>query len=127
MESALKFASILASLLSMSSVAAPALAQGAPDGGALFKQRCQMCHSVESGKPGLLAPNLADVFGRKAAATAFTYSPALRASGLTWDKGTLDAFLAAPMKLVPGTRMVIAVPDPRQRAAIIGYLASTKR
>ena len=107
--------------------AAPAAAQGAPDGAMIFKQRCAACHSVEAGKPGILGPNLAGVVGRPAASTAFNYSTALKASKLKWDKKTLDTFLAAPMKLVPGTRMVIAVTDPTQRAAVVTYLAATKK
>jgi cytochrome c len=126
MENAVKFSACLVPMLSLATFAVPAMAQDA-DGGALFKQRCQMCHTVDAGKPAGLAPNLAGVVGRKAASTAFNYSPALKASGLTWSKATLDSFLTAPMKLVPGTRMVIAIPDPQQRAAVIAYLASTKK
>ena len=32
-------------------------------------------------------------------------------------------YLAAPTRLVPGTRMPVAVPDAAQRAAIVAYLA----
>ena len=111
----------------MFAAAAPAAAQGAPNGALLFQQRCSACHSVEAGKPGVLGPHLAGVVGRPAASTAFNYSPALKASKLTWDKTTLDAFLGGPMKLVPGTRMAISVSDPAQRAAIVRYLAGINK
>jgi cytochrome c len=103
---------------------APAFAQ---DGATVFKQQCQACHvSAKDARP-VLAPNLFGVAGRKAGTTAFTaYSPALKASGLVWDKANLDRFLAAPGKLVPGTRMVIAVPDAARRAALVAYLQSLK-
>lgn len=101
----------------------PALARAADaDGAALFRQRCQSCHVGPAGTPSPLAPDLNSVVGRKAAASAFNYSPALKASGLTWTKANLDQFLAAPTRKVPGTRMVIAVGDKAQRAALIAYL-----
>jgi cytochrome c len=34
--------------------------------------------------------------------------------------------VAGPTKLVPGTRMVISVPDAAQRAAIVGHLGKMK-
>ena len=38
----------------------------------------------------------------------YAYSPALKASGLTWDRQTLDAWLTSPQKKVPGTKMPFA-------------------
>ena len=35
---------------------------------------------------------------------------------------TLNEFIAAPMKKVPGTRMPIGVADPAKRAALIAWL-----
>jgi cytochrome c len=102
--------------------AAPASAQAGPNGENLFKMRCAACHSVVAGKTSVLAPNLNGVVGRKAASTGFNYSAALKASGLTWTPANLDKWLQGPMKLVPGTRMVIMVPNPAERAALIGYL-----
>jgi glucose/arabinose dehydrogenase len=64
------------------------------------------------------------VVGRKAGSAQFGYSKALRASGLTWDAATLDRFLASPPKLVPGTSMVVAIPDPTERKAVVDYLAT---
>lgn len=98
----------------------------APNGEALFRQRCSMCHSVVPSQPKALGPALNGVVGRKAAATTFRYSPALAASGVTWSKANLDRFLAGPARMVPGTRMVIAVSDPAQRSALIGYLETRK-
>ncbi len=106
-------------------VLCPVLAQAAPDGGALFRQRCQACHTVTPGQPASIAPNLSGVVGRKAASTAFNYSAALKASKLVWSKAALSTFLSGPQQLVPGTRMVIQVTDPSERAAIIEFLAHT--
>jgi cytochrome c len=105
------------------SAATPAAVTAAPDGAALFRQRCQGCHVPAAGQTPPLAPSLAGVVGRAAASTGFNYSPALKNSKLVWDRANLDKFLAGPMRMVPGTRMAIFVPDPQQRAAIIDYLA----
>lgn len=102
-------------------------AAAAPDGSVLFRQRCQSCHSATPGAASPLGPNLAGVVGRNAAATGFKYSPALKAAKLVWNRATLDRFLAGPMRMVPGTRMVVPVTDPAQRAAIIDFLARTGR
>lgn len=104
-----------------------AQAAAAPvDGPTVFRQRCQSCHAVGSSRPSALGPNLTGVVGRKAASTEFKYSPALQKSGLTWSKASLDQFLAGPSKMVPGTRMVVALPDPAQRAALIDYLGKLR-
>lgn len=112
--------------LSLVSLTVPALAQNASAGGTLFRNRCSMCHVLGKGKPGGAAPNLTGVVGRKAASTAFGYSPALKASGLTWTKPVLDKFLKSPFTAVPGTRMVIAIPDDKERADVIAFLATQK-
>lgn len=116
----------LAALVLIAATAGPALAQDAQAGGNLFKGRCQMCHSTVTGEKAVLAPNLAGVVGRKAASTSFPYSTALKNAGLVWDRPTLDAFLAAPMRKVPGTRMVASVPDARQRADLLAFLATRR-
>ncbi len=100
-------------------------AQDATAGKAVFTQ-CTACHAYKPGQVGVAAPNLVGVVGRKAASTAFGYSAALKASKLTWDKATLNKFLQAPYKLVPGTRMVIAITNDTQRANLIAYLATLK-
>ena len=115
---------LAASLLSAAAVS-PALAQAA-SGEAMFKARCGACHSAKAGAPAGLGPNLSGVVGRKAAATSFGYSPALKSSKLVWTRDVLDKYLAGPGKLVPGTRMVIAVTDAAQRTALIAYLATAK-
>ena len=104
----------------------PAASPQSQVGANLFKQRCQACHSVVPGAASPLAPNLRGIVGRKAAAATFNSSPALKASKITWTKQTLDKFLAAPGKMVPGTRMVIAVTDAKQRTELINYLAGMK-
>ncbi|WP_068090973.1 c-type cytochrome [Novosphingobium rosa] len=125
----MKFAQTIAAATALGAMLLPgmAAAQSAQDGAAIFKQQCQMCHvSSKDAKP-TLAPNLFGVGGRKAASSGFaSYSPALKASGLVWNKANLDRFLTAPTKAVPGTRMVIAIPDAKRRQAVIDYLQTLK-
>lgn len=102
-------------------------AQSAPNGEAIFRQRCASCHRVTEGAPSATGPNLKGVVGRRAASAApFRYTPALRDSGLTWTPANLDRFLAAPTKTVKGTRMFVALPDAAQRRAVIEYLGRTR-
>ena len=87
-----------------------------------FAQQCALCHSAEPGdNGGAQGPLLHGVFGREAANTGFTYTDAMASSGLTWDADTLDRFLAAPTRVVPGSSMVIPVSDDDTRANLIAY------
>jgi cytochrome c len=84
--------------------------------------QCGSCHSVEPGRHGA-GPSLAGVLGRKAGTQpGYAYSPALASSGIVWNAKTLDTWLQGPMKMVPGTRMVVGLPDPQARKAVIDYL-----
>ena len=103
--------------------AMPVMAQTAPSA----FNACRACHSVDKGGKNGIGPNLNGVAGRQAAsAPGFNYSPALKGAKLRWDDQSLDTFLAAPAKKVPGTRMPIGTPDPAKRAAIIAYLKNLK-
>lgn len=91
-------------------------------GKSIFQQRCAVCHPT--GERPAQGPGLGAVLGRKAGSTRFGYSRALRESGLTWDRATLDRFLVAPSRLVQGTTMPIAIPDESERRDVIDYLAT---
>ena len=87
--------------------------------------QCKACHSFEEGAPARVGPNLHGVFGNAAAsAPGYVYSPALRSSGIIWDDAALDAYLAAPTRVVPGGRMPMGQANPVKRAEIIAYLRS---
>src|SRR5262245_17742770 len=109
-------------------VAAPvAAATGSGDAaaGRLVYRKCQACHSMDAGK-NLLGPSMAGIMGRKAGAEAgYSYSPAMKQSGLVWDGKTLDAYLADPQKLIPGNKMPFpGLKTDHDRADVIAYLAA---
>lgn len=105
----------------------PASAAAAvPDKPPMAFMQCRSCHAVEPGKNGI-GPTLHGIVGKKAgSASDFKYSSALEASGIVWNRETLDEWLAGPMQMVPGTRMVVPVRDAQQRQEIIDYLETLK-
>jgi nitrite reductase (NO-forming) len=89
-------------------------------------RKCQACHSLEPGKNGI-GPTLAGIMGKKAASEpGYAYSPALQASGFTWDTVTLDRYLLDPQKTVPANKMPFpGLKTENERRDVIAYLAST--
>ena len=100
-------------------------------GKTLFQQNCALCHADHTAADGSeitgQGPWLVGVVGRPAAANpTFSYTSALRKSGLTWDAATLDRFLKNPGQLVPGTTMPAVVAKAQDRQDIIAYLSTLK-
>jgi cytochrome c len=107
-------------------LSAPAFAQTAEmaRGAAVYDDRCSGCHVLDGVGQG---PSLRGVVGRKAGTLAgFDFTPALKASGLTWTAANLDRWLTGPQKLVAGTAMTTVVPDARERSDLLAYLAALK-
>lgn len=107
-------------------MAAPGHAQDAAAGQKVF-QTCRACHSDVQGRNGF-GPTLYGVVGRRAGtAPGYSYSQAMTASGIVWDDATLDAFIAAPRGVVPGTKMPYGgMKDPAKRAQLIAYLKTLR-
>jgi cytochrome c len=91
-------------------------------GKAIYESRCMACHSLDHSRIG---PAHRGVFGRHVARVAdFDYSPALRGSNIIWNAHTLDRWLTDPEAFIPGQKMGFSVPDPKDRADVIAFLAS---
>ena len=89
--------------------------------------RCAACHTIKQNAPDLAGPNLHGAFGKPfgKSSTRYGYTAALRDSQGQWDVRTLDAWLANPQKVVPGTKMQFAgVSDALDRADLIAYMRS---
>lgn len=91
--------------------------------------RCQACHTVNSGGADGIGPNLFGVLGGPVMHRAgFAYSDAMgahKAEAPTWGYDQIDAFLTAPGRYVPGTKMSFAgIRDEQTRINLIAYLRS---
>ena len=102
-------------------------AAGDPVKGKTVYARCMVCHAPVAGRNGI-GPSLAGVVGRTAGtAPAFAYSPAMKASAITWTPTTLDKYLINPRAMVPGTKMIfMGLPNAPDRENLIAYLATLK-
>jgi cytochrome c len=111
----------LAALLSAGPLDAGVARVGDASKGPAIYARCLACHDLQRDRTG---PHHCGLNGRRAGTVpGFEYSEAMKRSGLTWSKETLDRFLAAPMEAVPGTLMAWAgVPDAQERADLIAWL-----
>ena len=118
-------------LRTMALVLIPTLSATAQAGGDaargadIFKQNCSMCHSPEPGQ-NLVGPSLFSVVGRTAGSIAdFSYSSAMRGSGITWTADRLVAYLKAPRKYIPGVKMMFpGLPDEQERQHVVAFLAT---
>ncbi len=90
--------------------------------------KCAPCHANGPGAKNKVGPELNGILGRAAASVeGFSYSPALKASGLTWDDANLHKWLESPKGLVPGTKMLFpGVKDETERDDLIAYIESFK-
>ncbi|MFW6077620.1 MAG: c-type cytochrome [Hyphomicrobiales bacterium] len=97
---------------------------GDPERGELlFRNHCGICHAIELPHT-VFGPHLVDVFGREAGSVPnYRYSYEMGVSGIVWDEESLDALMADPQSLVPGTNMYFrGLPSEEDRAHIIAYL-----
>lgn len=99
-------------------------AEGDAAAGAKVFAQCSACHTVGAGAQNGVGPVLNGVVGRTAGTfPGYRYSSAMRKSGVTWDEATLGAYLRAPDKLVPGTKMAFpGISSNEDLASLIAYL-----
>ena len=102
-----------------------AQAQDAAAGEKVFVT-CKACHQVGETAKNAVGPVLNGLFGRKAGTVeGYSYSPANKNSGLTWDEATFREYIKDPRAKVPGTKMVYAGLKDEQRVNdLVAYLKS---
>ena len=85
---------------------------------------CTACHTVEAGGPNKVGPNLHGIIGSKAGSkTDFTYSDAMKKSGIVWDENKIDQYLTKPQDFMPGNKMAfIGIGKETVRANVLAYL-----
>jgi cytochrome c len=103
--------------------AAPAHAQDAAAGEKIFAQ-CRACHQVGESAKNAVGPVLNGLFGRKAGSVeGYSYSPANKNSGITWDEATFREYIKDPKAKIPGTKMIYAgLKDEQRINDLVAYL-----
>ena len=98
-------------------------AQDAASGEKVFAQ-CRACHQVGETAKNAVGPLLNGLFGRKAGTIeGYSYSPANKNSGITWDEATFREYIKDPKAKMPGTKMVYAgLKDEKRIEDLIAYL-----
>ena len=117
----------IAALISTASLAA-AQEDLVAEGEQVFR-RCQACHAIGEGATHRVGPHLNDVIERQAGSLEdYSYSEAMRTAGqegLVWNEETLSEYLANPVEMIPGTKMIFpGLRDEEQIQAVIAFLAS---
>jgi cytochrome c len=118
----------MAALLAAAAHSAPAADRAL--GEALYPERCGHCHALAPSEKPFQGPRLDRLKGRIAGSLdGFDYSLALEKAGragLIWDAAKLDAYLADPQSVVPGTFMAAPKLTTEERAAVIAFLVDWK-
>ncbi len=109
------------------SASAHAEAGGDPERGEKLFRQCSSCHSVGEGAFNRTGPHLNNIFDRAAGQVdGFRYSTTLMAAaeeGLFWDYETLDAFIANPREVLPGSRMSYrGMRDQQDRDDVLAFI-----
>ena len=101
------------------------LAQDAAGGQNSFQRWCLPCHSAGEGATIKLGPPLNGLDGRPAGTwNGYSYSDAMKNSGITWGEAVFKEYVAAPLQKVPGTRMAFTgVKDPKEVNDLWAYLS----
>ncbi|MGB3864706.1 MAG: cytochrome c family protein, partial [Xanthobacteraceae bacterium] len=107
-------------------VAATTAVDGDATRGRQVFKKCQACHSMQAGK-NLLGPSLAGIVGTKAGEVPnYSFSQAMKQSGIIWTPEKLDAYLQDPQKVVPGNKMPFpGLKTDSDRTDVIAFLAAT--
>lgn len=100
-----------------------AQAQDAAAGEKVFAQ-CKACHQIGPSAKNAVGPELNGLIGRHSGSVeGYTYSPANKNSGITWDEATFREYIKDPKAKIPGTKMIFAgVKDEQKVNDLVAYL-----
>lgn len=114
---------LLLSLVLVLPAVETAHAQDAAVGEKVFLQ-CKACHQVGDAAKNAVGPVLNGLFGRKAGMVeGYTYSPANKNSGITWDEAVFREYIRDPKAKIPGTKMIYAgLKEEKRIDDLIAYL-----
>lgn len=117
MKSAILAAALLAAAIQ------PGRAQDAAAGEKAYAQ-CRSCHQVGENAKNTVGPILNGFIGQKAGTReGYSYSSAMKDSGLTWDEATFSSYIQNPRAKVPGTKMIYAgLKDEKRVADLLAFL-----
>ena len=115
----------IAVLISITMAFSPTIvqAQDAAAGEKVFAQ-CRACHQVGENAKNAVGPHLNGLFGRPAGSVeGYTYSPANKNSGITWDEAVFKEYIQNPRAKIPGTKMIYAgLKDEQRINDLVAYL-----
>ena len=98
--------------------------EGDPAAGEKVFNKCKACHVLNEEK-NRVGPYLLGVFGRPAGTVeGFTYSSAMKDSGIVWSEETIAEYVADPKGRVPGNKMFF--PGLKKQEDISNLLAYLK-
>jgi cytochrome c len=71
--------------------------------------KCRACHQLGETAKNTIGPVLNGLFGRPSGSVeGYSYSPANKAAGLTWDDTVFADYIKDPKAKMPGTKMIFA-------------------
>ena len=71
--------------------------------------KCRACHQLGETAKNTIGPVLNGLFGRTSGSVeGYSYSPANKAAGLTWDDAVFADYIKDPRAKMPGTKMIFA-------------------
>ncbi len=98
----------IATLIAAAAFAGAAQAQDIAAGERSWN-KCRACHQLGEPARNGVGPLLNGLFGRAAGTVeGYSYSPANKASGITWDEAVFADYIKDPKAKIPGTKMVFA-------------------
>src|SRR3954462_9221678 len=100
-----------------------AQAQDAAAGEKVFTQ-CRACHQIGETAKNAVGPVLNGLFGRHSGSVeGYSYSPANKNSGITWDEATFREYIKDPKAKIPGTKMIFpGIKDEKRIDDLIAFL-----